>query len=77
MAVIVVAEQPKPGPSQSGRDPLTDGLDFFVRRAQRRRDRIAAEIEANRRGEYRVPTWVLVVALVAMIAAIPVLFALT
>ena len=36
----------------------------------RRRDKIVAEIEANRRGEYTVPTWVLVVALIAMITVI-------
>jgi hypothetical protein len=36
----------------------------------RRRDKIVAEIEANRRGEYTVPTWVLVVALIAMIVVI-------
>jgi hypothetical protein len=36
----------------------------------RRRDKIVAEIEANRRGEYKVPTWVLVVALVAMLVVI-------
>jgi hypothetical protein len=35
----------------------------------RRRDRIVAEIARNRRGEYRVPTWVLVAILVAFVAA--------
>jgi hypothetical protein len=34
---------------------------------QRRRDRIVAEIERNRRGEYWLPTWVLVVILLAII----------
>ena len=34
------------------------------------REKIVAEIHANRRGEYTVPTWVLGVALVAMIVAI-------
>ena len=38
--------------------------------ARRRRDKIRAEIERNRRGEYTVPTWVLAVALVAMIVVI-------
>jgi hypothetical protein len=33
----------------------------------RRRDRIRQEIERNRRGEYSVPTWVLVVALAAIV----------
>jgi hypothetical protein len=34
----------------------------------RRREKIIAEIERNRRGEYKVPTWVLVVALLAVVA---------
>lgn len=34
----------------------------------RRRDRIVAEIRRNRRGEYKVPTWVLALALVAILA---------
>lgn len=36
----------------------------------RRRDKIVEEVQRNRRGEYTVPTWVLAVALVAMIAGI-------
>lgn len=38
-------------------------------RVRRRRDRIVAEIQRNRRGEYRVPTWVLAAILVAFVAA--------
>lgn len=34
---------------------------------ERRRRKIRDEIERNRRGEYTVPTWVLTLALVAMI----------
>lgn len=34
---------------------------------QRRRDKIVAEIQANRRGEYAVPTWVLTAALLAIV----------
>jgi len=33
----------------------------------RRREKIRAEIEANRRGEYVVPTWVLALILVAFV----------
>jgi hypothetical protein len=51
-------------------DPLTSGLEFLVQRGRERREKIIAEIQANRRGEYSVPTWVLVLALVAMIVAI-------
>jgi hypothetical protein len=35
----------------------------------RRRERIVAEIERNRQGGHKVPTWVLVVILVAIVAA--------
>ncbi|HET8680829.1 MAG TPA: hypothetical protein VFM54_02975 [Micromonosporaceae bacterium] len=37
--------------------------------AQRRREKIVAEIERNRRGDHKVPTWVLVLVLVAFVAA--------
>jgi hypothetical protein len=36
----------------------------------RRRDRIIEEIQRNRRGEYKVPTWVLAAILLAIIAAL-------
>jgi len=36
---------------------------------QRRRQKIADEIARNRRGDYRVPTWVLAVALGVFLAA--------
>lgn len=35
-----------------------------------RRDRIREEIEANRRGDHTVPTWVLFLALVAMVGGL-------
>ncbi|MER5454809.1 hypothetical protein ABT008_08495 [Micromonospora sp. NPDC002389] len=34
---------------------------------ERRREKVRAEVERNRRGEYTVPTWVLALALAAMI----------
>ena len=34
---------------------------------QKRRDKVREEIERNRRGEYRVPTWVLVALLVLVV----------
>ena len=46
-------------------DPPPTRRSFFARRA----DRIRAEIEANRRGDYVVPTWILVVVLVAFVGA--------
>jgi hypothetical protein len=36
---------------------------------QRRREKMVAEIERNRAGGHRIPTWVLALALVAMLAA--------
>jgi hypothetical protein len=47
--------------------------DLFGRRIdgptrwERRKARIRAEIERNRRGEYKVPTWVLTALLVAIV----------
>lgn len=37
-------------------------------RLQRRRQKIADEIARNRRGDYRVPTWALALALVLLVA---------
>jgi hypothetical protein len=39
-----------------------------LNRMNRRRDKIVAEIERNRRGESRVPTWVLGLILVLVVA---------
>ena len=36
---------------------------------QRRRDKFVAEIQRNRQGGHRIPTWVLTLVLVAMLAA--------
>lgn len=71
-------EQNQQRPSQPRRipDPLTSILEHAMQRAERRRDRIRAEIEANRRGEYVVPTWVLVLALVAMVGGLAALILL-
>jgi hypothetical protein len=49
-------EPPKPEPPKG-----------FV---NKRREKIVAEIERNRRGEHKVPTWVLVVCLVALLAGL-------
>lgn len=49
--------------------PPTEGSpDFKVAWVHKRRQRIAAEIGRNRRGEYTVPTWVLAMILVAVLA---------
>jgi hypothetical protein len=48
-----------------------DGMPDDVQRTwiERRRDKIAAEIARNRRGEYTVPTWVLAATLAAFVGA--------
>jgi hypothetical protein len=49
-------------------DQERDAGDVFRHFVQRRRDKIRAEIDRNRRGEYTVPTWALAVVLVLIIA---------
>jgi hypothetical protein len=44
---------------------------------QRRRARAHAELERNRAGGHRVPTWVMVVALVALLAVWALVIALS
>ncbi|WP_018352432.1 hypothetical protein [Longispora albida] len=47
----------------------TERPDFITGRMQRRRAKIAAEIRRNREGGHRVPTWLLAVLLVVVLAA--------
>ncbi|MGC5020116.1 hypothetical protein [Micromonospora sp. DT47] len=47
----------------SDRDRGAEKLNWI----ERRREKIRAEIARNRRGEHTVPTWVLAVALVAIV----------
>ncbi|TDC36708.1 hypothetical protein E1211_12645 [Micromonospora sp. 15K316] len=54
-----------PGP-QSGQEPTESGRQR-QNWVERRRSKIRAEIERNRRGEYTVPTWVLALALVLIV----------
>ena len=51
-------------------DPFAGPFEQARMAHQNRREKIVQEIMANRRGEYKVPTWVLALALVAMIVAI-------
>ncbi|WP_319459648.1 hypothetical protein [Micromonospora sp. RTP1Z1] len=48
-----------------GRDSGTEKLNWV----DRRRQKIRAEVERNRRGEHAVPTWVLAVALILIVGA--------
>jgi hypothetical protein len=49
--------------ARAGRDTGTEKLNWI----DRRREKIRAEIDRNRRGEYTVPTWVLAVALIVIV----------
>ncbi|WP_433287801.1 hypothetical protein [Micromonospora sp. CA-244673] len=56
----------RPGRDTSAsRDGGTEKLNWV----ERRREKIRAEIERNRRGEFAVPTWVLAAALVLIVVA--------
>ncbi|MBO4205430.1 hypothetical protein [Micromonospora echinofusca] len=50
-------------PQPSDRSGRTERQNFI----ERRRQKIREEVERNRRGEYKVPTWVLALALVLMV----------
>ncbi|GAA1798069.1 hypothetical protein GCM10009835_15300 [Planosporangium flavigriseum] len=55
-------------PLRSAELPLrSDMVGWAVQRVRRRRNRISAEIERNRRGEPVVPTWVLTVLLAVIL----------
>lgn len=45
-------------------------------RRRSRREKIAEEIERNRRGEYTVPTWVLLLVLLGMVGGLVLLVVL-
>jgi hypothetical protein len=64
MSQLPGADQPSETPKPA-ETPLEAVSPFS--RVQKRRDRIADEIERNRRGEYSVPTWVLALILLAVI----------
>jgi uncharacterized membrane protein YdfJ with MMPL/SSD domain len=53
-------------------EPFGTRLDWL----QRRREKIVAEIQANRRGEYRVPTWVLTACLAVLLLSVVLLLVL-
>jgi hypothetical protein len=57
------------GEVPSLRDEIRTAAQYGLagRWATRRREKIRAEIERNRRGEFKVPTWVLALILVAFV----------
>jgi hypothetical protein len=59
-----------PGEPDPGREASRAEADISGPRVswiKRRQNKIAEEIERNRRGDYKVPTWVLVVILLALV----------
>jgi hypothetical protein len=59
-------------PFPRGEDPTpfnVFGAPVSQSRLERRRRKIADEIARNRRGEYKIPTWVLVLCLVLFVGA--------
>ena len=71
-------DTPQPGPRKNEPLGLPDedptpmnlfGAPVNERRLEKRRRKITEEIARNRRGDYRVPTWVLVLCLVLFVGA--------
>ncbi|MEV6969573.1 hypothetical protein AB0M47_31110 [Hamadaea sp. NPDC051192] len=58
------------------RDIFGRRMDEVQPRWERRKAKIRAEIERNRRGEYKVPTWVLLAALIAIVVGFTLFVAL-
>jgi hypothetical protein len=56
---------PEPGDARARRAAYDGERVSWIRR---RRDKVAAEIERNRRGEYKVPTWALALLLLVLVA---------
>ena len=56
-------------PAEAAAEPASSAEDAPLSRYDRRRAKMAAEIRRNREGGHLVPTWVMAVALVVMIAA--------
>jgi hypothetical protein len=58
--------EPPADPRAEARERTAD--DVMFHRVERKRERIRAEIQRNRAGNHKVPTWVLAVLLAAIIA---------
>ncbi|MCP2328493.1 hypothetical protein HDA40_007000 [Hamadaea flava] len=58
------------------RDIFGRRMDEVQPRWERRKAKIRAEIERNRRGEYKVPTWVLLAVLIAIVVGFTLFVAL-
>jgi hypothetical protein len=65
-----------PNPDQPDKPEPLEPFSGRVDWVNRRRDKIVAEIQANRRGEYNVPTWVLTACLAALLLGIVLLLLL-
>ncbi len=56
-------------PKTTEEDPYASLTHLKVNRAQRRRERISAELARNREGGHRIPTWVMVATCVTILGA--------
>jgi hypothetical protein len=65
--VSVVMVDPRPRVPED--DPFATPTQIRASFVQRRRKKVLAEIERNRRGEHRIPTWAMVLMIVAIVAA--------
>jgi hypothetical protein len=57
-------EPDQPTPAVGGDDSSSE---VHLTRAQRRRQKMAAEIQRNRQGGHRVPTWALALLLIVLV----------
>jgi len=55
-------------PSRDHEDPFASAGKQRLSYLQKRRAKMLAEVERNRQGDYAVPTWVLVAAIVVIVA---------
>jgi hypothetical protein len=64
---MTMPDQPPAEPSTRLERELKEAAEPGLARVERRRDRIRDELERNRAGHHRVPTWVLAAVLAAII----------
>ena len=64
-----MTQHPEPGPPPAAKRER--GVDEFIRRrVERKREKLRTEIQRNRKGEHAIPTWVLTVVLVVIVAGL-------
>lgn len=63
----MTSPHPDQPPPPGAEPPERSYEDVMWGRVERKRDRIRAEIQRNRQGGHKVPTWVLAVAVAALL----------